>query len=372
MQSSIHILLPSFSNLSINVPNQPLSIGVRPGTSARARESDEEEEETQRRGGRRKLTVRTPSSFIEPGDFDPGDDAFAYESLREQLHSHIAIVRAMAQSGESEQEDARIQPPDEEALQAALDDPHEFATELSTTVDHLLLLCAYQVYAHNGVYRNEIKTEDGDVDAELLARWNEGKVGRSRDRRRIHPKNETIDRVNYGRTAMGTMPVSDKEGVTDRIYELLGLLDAFRASGAPGIDPAVMTAAAGELGDALLLFDDDTFDINYWAVNQEKPTPLLTDAEEEEFHSLVQLVQELEQIRYDVSRLGAAALPRELSDRMTNIQNVLLPRQISECVDLRITAILQFIKENEKMQNRYAYRMDAAKRSNKCKRSCAE
>ena len=226
-----------------------------------------------RGGGRRKLTERTPHSLIDPGDFDPMEEEFTYDALRQDLQEHIAVARRIGEKvddngdGTEERDNDAGETVTDEMVAAAISDPLAFSGDVAVTVDSMMLLCAFNVYYYNGTVRGEVKPEGSSIDAEdeLLARWREGKVGRSKAGTRVHPKGELVDRVNYGRSALGNMPPEFKEDASERVVQLLQLLDGLKDEwGESG-------TAATELADALIAFDDDSFDINYWAVHQVRP-----------------------------------------------------------------------------------------------------
>ena len=335
----------------------PLSIGMDPEEGVV--QEEEEGDATPRRGGRQKLTVRTPSSLIEPGDFDPEDeDAFSFEVLRKDLRGQYTVLRGIARrwDGADMSEDETAPLPEEEVIDEALDDVADFILGVRETMDSLLLLCAYNVYVFNPGYRDDVKAAGSSVDVEdeLLARWKLGKEGRGKQRVRLHPKSHTIDRVNYGRTAMGTMSDSMKEEVTSRIAEILDLFTTLE--GMQESDEE-LGQVAQELADELVLFEGDSFDLNFWSTHQSEPVPLLSEDERDEFDVLDSMCFELEALGV---RRKAGSVSAEEAQRIEQL-SPLLSNQKEKLEAMRLKSILQLISQNENLQNRAALRIDRAK-----------
>ena len=339
-------------------PNDALSLSIGMDPEEAPAQEEEEDDAAPRRGGRQKLTVRTPPSLIEPGDFDPEDeDKFSYDVLRKELREQYTVLRAIARrwDGEDMSADENAPLPDGEVIDEALGDVAEFISGVGETMDNLLLLCAYQIYAFNPGSRDDVKSADGslDVDDELLARWRLGKEGRGKERVRLHPKSHTIDRVNYGRS-MGTMSDSMKEEVTSRVVEIFDLFNTME--GMQESDEE-LGEVAQELADELVLFEGDTFDLNFWSTHQNDPVPLLTEKERSEYDVLDSMCSELEALGV---RQKAGSGTTEEASRMTQL-TTLISNQKEQLEAMRLESILTLISQNENLQNRAAYRIDRAK-----------
>ena len=350
-----------FWNATKARPNDalPLSIGMDPEEAP-----VQEEEETDmapRRGGRQKVTVRTPPSLIEPGDFDPVDEnTFSYGVLRKELREQYTVLRAVARrwDGNDMSEDENLPLPEEEAINEALDDMADFVMGVRKTMDSLLLLCAYKIYVFNPSYRDDVKAVGSsvDVDDELLARWRLGKEGRGKERARLHPRSHTIDRVNYGRS-MGTMSDNMKEEISSRIVEILGMFAALEGM---QVNDEELGEAAQELSDELVLFEGDSFDLNFWSTHQNDPVPLLSEDERDEFDVLDSLCSELESLGVR-QKAGSGSASSEAA-RIEQLRP-LIEAQKDRLEAMRLESILQLISQNENLQNRAAFRIDRAKHS---------
>ena len=114
---------------------------------------------------------------------------------------------------------------------------------------------------------------------------------------------------------------------------------------------------AQELADELVLFEGDTFDLNFWSTHQNDPVPLLSGQERTEFDVLDSMCAELEAlgVRHKVGSITTeeAARMEQLPPMITN--------QKEQLEAMRLESILQLISQNENLQNRAAYRIDRAK-----------
>ena len=206
----------------------------------------------------------------------------------------------------------------------------------------------------NPTFRAEVKVaESGDAEEEMHTRWMEGRVGRGKSKTRTRAKSMTVDRNNYWRS-MGTFPDKDKFELTLKIMTLFNRIRSLELSGG--------AENMRELADTLVSFRDDMYDLQYWAVHQGDPSPILSDEERTGFEQLGILISESEGLLH-LKMTGSLSDAQE--ERHTLLNNEVIPAHTREVELMRLESILQLIAEDEAMQLRYAQRVDKAKKTNK-------
>ena len=275
--------------------------------------------------GKQELEQRPPI-LIEAGGYDPRDEAYSFEELRDGLQNHIDLFtaimmksrgtrRGQEESDAAEPGDGGVDP---ESVLNATQDMTSVVEEVLRTLDDLLLSAAYHVYFYNGVYRDQVRNEDGDPDIdELYLRWEEGKIGRNKNHTRVSPLKSKVDRAAVG--WMGNLPVEDKS----EMHTLI--VDVYEALAELG---GVMESNVNRfLIDDLVKFSDSIFDIHHWALHQEDPTPLLTDGEKTELNLLTIMLLETEAISLEKAR-NNGTLDATKSKRLEILTTELIPGAI--------------------------------------------
>ena len=301
-----------------------------------------------------------PSLLIDPAGFDPMDEAFTFEAIRAELGEYVAALRAVAarseaEDEEEEEEETALDLSDEKAM-TLLEDRSEFTADLKVTVEHILLANAFAIYYFNPTFRVEVKaTASGDAEEELLARWMDGRVGKGKAQTRTQPKSKMVDRNNFWRS-LGTFPDKDKEELTLKVIALFDHISTLELSDG-GVEDM------SELADRLVTFRDDMYDLQFWALHQGDPSPLLSDEERTGIDLLGIMVSESEDLRFRQMKIGS--ISPSLQDRLTLLKTELIPKHIRELETMRLESILQLIAEDEAMQLRYTERVEQAQKRNK-------
>ena len=255
-----------------------------------------------RKGGRQKFKEQ-PTELI-TADYDPNDTAVSMRQLRQDLYENISLVRAAAGN--------------EQMLSADLDSLTDLAEDIRATVDLMLLANAYAVYFYNETFRSEVKPEgeSADGEEELMARWSFGKAGRGKAGTRTHPKVGSVDRANYWRS-LGTYADVDKQEIDQQIIELVADITALESLDIDDVG-GELTSVAESLADSLTtVFSDSMFDLQFWAVHQSDPAPLLSTDEQREFDLVRVMIHESEDLKFRKLRDGT--LPPAGEERLKEL-----------------------------------------------------
>lgn len=315
-----------------------------------------------RKGGRQKLSQHPPM-LIEVGEYNPRLEKYTYEALRRELQHHISLFRAVMrftlrdEEEDEEEEDGEV---DMEEVTGAVGDMASTVETVERTVYDLLLSGAWNVYRHNGSYREEVKAEDGeDVDDELYARWQQGMRGRSKAGTRIKPKNALVDAANYG-SSMANQPTQEKEEIVSLIKQIQASLDELGRID----EESAEDEGSSDVIDLLVQFDDRMFDLHFWAIHQEDATPLLSSEENDHIDELANTISELEALMFKKT-MGVEPFGTTQTARLQLLASTTIPQQMKGLEAKRLESILQYIQDNSSLQKRAAYRMDRAKRHKK-------